>query len=156
MAGSKLSGLTAQTWNAVKWLVSALFRLVAWAGLFLLLAVLVARIWQSFWRDLNERPPTTAELAARQERSANLERERQEKGALEQYLCRAVAACKKYSEARLECATAGSFRTCLRIKMGDDASFIGLCSGYEEGAPAAPLPPETPDAVRCFFLLPGQ
>jgi hypothetical protein len=67
------------------------------------------------------------------------------------FLCRAAAACKKYSEVRLECATAGNFKTCLRIKMGDDASFSEMCSGYDEGAPAVPLPPETPNAVNCFF-----
>jgi hypothetical protein len=36
-------------------------------------------------------------------------------------LCHQAAACKKYSKVRQECATAGSFKTCLRIKMGDDA-----------------------------------
>ncbi len=66
-------------------------------------------------------------------------------------LCHAAAACKKYSEPRLECATAGNFKTCLRIKMGNDASYSGMCSGYDEGAPAVPLPPETPNAVACFF-----
>jgi hypothetical protein len=139
-------------WYAVEWLVNALFRLIAWAGICLLLAALVAAIWQNFWRE----PPTAAELAARQERSASIERERQDERASKQYLCRAAAACKKYSEARLECATAGSFRTCLRIKMDVDASYSGICSGYEEGAAAVPLPRETPNAVACFFLLLGQ
>jgi hypothetical protein len=40
-------------------------------------------------------------------------------------LCEQVAACKKYSEARLECAAAGNLKTCLRIKMGDDAAALG-------------------------------
>ena len=33
-------------------------------------------------------------------------------------LCHQATACKKYSEVREECATAESFKTCLRIKMG--------------------------------------
>ena len=66
------------------------------------------------------------------------------------------AACKKYSAARLDCATAGNFKTCLRIKMGDDAyDYAGACSGGEIGAAAKPLPPETPDAIECFFLTFG-
>ena len=71
-------------------------------------------------------------------------------------LCREAAACKKYSEVRLECATAGSFKTCLRIKMGSDVNYNGMCSGYEDGAPAIPLSPQAPNAVSCFFLMIGQ
>jgi hypothetical protein len=75
-----------------------------------------------------------------------------EKAELSRSLCHAAAACKKYSEARLECATAGNFKTCLRIRMGNDASYSDLRSGYDEGAPAVPLPPETPNTVTCFFI----
>jgi hypothetical protein len=66
-------------------------------------------------------------------------------------LCRQATACKKYSKVREECATAGSFKTCLRIKMGDDAHWIDTCNGYVEGGPALPPPPETPNSVECFF-----
>jgi hypothetical protein len=66
-------------------------------------------------------------------------------------LCRTATACKKYDEMRLECATAGNLKTCLRIKMGEDASYIGTCSGYVEGGPAVPLAPETPNALGCFY-----
>jgi hypothetical protein len=44
-----------------------------------------------------------------------------------------------------------NFKTCLHIKMCDDASFIGACSDGADGAPALPLPPDTPNAVECFF-----
>src|SRR5262249_37204494 len=84
-------------------------------------------------------PPTAAELAAEKERAAAVQawlqerdRARQQKEELNLALCRQAAACKKYSEARLECATAGNFKTCLRIKMGEDAAYIGMCSGYED------------------------
>jgi hypothetical protein len=36
--------------------------------------------------------------------------------------------------------------------MGNDANYSGVCSGFEEGAPAVPLSPETPNAVECFIL----
>ena len=62
-----------------------------------------------------------------------------------------AAACKKYSDVRLECAVAGNFKTCLRIKMGADAYYAPICSGGEEGAPALLLP-DTPNAFQCFFL----
>jgi hypothetical protein len=66
-------------------------------------------------------------------------------------LCRQAAACKKYSKVREECAAAGSFKTCLRIRMGDDALWSDTCSGYVEVGPALPLPRQTPNSVDCFF-----
>jgi hypothetical protein len=60
----------------------------------------------------------------------------------ERYLCRKMAACKKYDQVRRECATAGN--TCLRIKMGSDVEYSGMCSGYDEGAPAVRPDPATP------------
>jgi predicted outer membrane lipoprotein len=65
------------------------------------------------------------------------------------YLCHQAAACKKYSKVREECATAGSFKTCLEVKMGADGYWF--CTGNVEGGPALPLPPETPNSVDCFF-----
>ena len=36
--------------------------------------------------------------------------------------------------------------------MGDDAySYVRTCSGNDLGAPAVPLPLNTPNAVNCFF-----
>jgi|SRR5579872_4683841 len=72
--------------------------------------------------------------------------------AYEQSLCRLRDACTKYDRVRLECATAGNFKTCLRIKMDKDIQYTDLCSGYNEGAPAVPLDPNTPNFVRCFVL----
>ena len=87
-----------------------------------------------------------AERETRQREEQKAESERK------QSLCRMAAACKKYSEARLECATAGNFKTCLHIKMATDASYSGICSGFDEGAPAVPLPQETPNWFECLFL----
>jgi hypothetical protein len=67
------------------------------------------------------------------------------------HLCRIAAACKKYDEARLDCAAAGNLKTCLRIKMGEDVSYAEGCSGYNLGSPAI-LDPRTPNAVQCFLI----
>jgi hypothetical protein len=111
--------------------------------------ILSAMAWGT-WNAWTKPPPTPEELAAQAKRYQT-ERTHREAEQLKLALCEQAAACKKYSEARLECATAGNFRTCLRIKMGDYASYNGTCSGYVEGAPAVPLPPETPNTVDCFF-----
>jgi hypothetical protein len=66
-------------------------------------------------------------------------------------LCHQAAACKKYSDVRQQCATAGNFKTCMLVKMGDDASWIDTCSGFVEGGAALPLPPQTPNSADCFF-----
>jgi hypothetical protein len=109
-----------------------------------LLALLVWSIWTAPPRPV----PTSAEL----ERMTEGQRKRELAYQNKQYLCLLAAACKKYDDVRLECATAGSFKTCLRVKMGSDADFSGMCSGSVEGGPALPRPPETPNIVECFFL----
>jgi len=109
---------------------------------FLYLAVFVWGVWAMMTRS----PPTAAD----KERDATIERAHQQADQYQKYLCVAAAACKKYDTVRLECATAGSFRTCLRIKMGDDSSYIDAC-GNGDGAPASPSPPDTPNNFECFF-----
>ncbi len=91
--------------------------------------------------------------AAEKQREAEAKKMREQEYETKRYLCRVSAACKKYDATRLECATAGNFKTCLRIKMGDDAYYIESCSGYNEGAPALPRPPNTPNTIECFLLL---
>jgi hypothetical protein len=108
---------------------------------------------------LTASPPTPAELAAQRERDARdvqIKQAEKQREQIKRFLCLEAKACKKYSEARLECATAGNFKTCLRIKMGEDSSYSDMCSGYDVGAPAVPLPRETPNAVECFFLTFGE
>jgi hypothetical protein len=104
-------------------------------------------------------PPPKPLTAEEQQRSAAAERVRQsaqkdrqqtEQAKLD--LCRAAAICKKYDTVRLECATAGSIKTCLRVKMGDDSVFANSCNGYNEGGPALPPPVGTPGVIECFFL----
>jgi hypothetical protein len=109
-----------------------------------IVAIVAFLIWTAPPRTPAER---AADEAASRQRAAKENDEEQFK----LYLCHAAAACKKYSAVRLECATAGSFKTCLRIKMGEDSGYSDFCSGYVEGAPSVPLPPQTPNAVECFF-----
>jgi hypothetical protein len=134
--------------RGVKYLV--LFLYLCLAG-FLLWSVLVPRPL-----PIARAPPTAEEQAAQQQRMAAAQQAAKQKAQYERSLCFAAAACRKYDTMRLECATAGSFKTCLRIKMGDDADYSDICSGYSQGAPALPRPPETPNRVECFFLTMGR
>jgi hypothetical protein len=100
-------------------------------------------------------PPSPAEqlsAAVEQQKFAAEQQRKAQRDDLRRYLCREAAACKKYDTVRLECATAGNFKTCLRIKMDNVANFSEICSGYNEGAPALPPSPDTPNVVECFFL----
>jgi hypothetical protein len=109
---------------------------------FLYLAVFVWAVWGMMTRA----PPSAVD----KERDAAVEKSHRQADQYKKSLCLAAAACKKYDAVRLECATAGNFRTCLRIKMGEDASYIDVCSNGE-GAPALPSSPETPNDFECFF-----
>ncbi len=99
---------------------------LVWWEICLLLSVPLTLAWLWVVAGSTAPPPTPAELAAQRERDARNEQIRQAEKQREQrkqFLCLEAKACKKYSEARLECATAGNFKTCLRIKMGEDASY---------------------------------
>jgi hypothetical protein len=116
--------------------------------------VVLCGIWAAFTA-----PPPKPRTVEDEQRNAIAETARQaaekDRQQLDQHkreLCRAAAVCKKYDTVRLECATAGSFKTCLRVKMGDDAVFANSCNGYNEGGPALPPLVGTPNIVECFFL----
>jgi hypothetical protein len=105
------------------------------------------------WYAMTESPN---QAAVEHQRLVREEQIDTQKTQLREQLCLEAEACKKYSEARLDCATAGNFKTCLRIKMGEDSFYSDICSGYDLGAPAVPLPPETPTAFECFFVTLGH
>ena len=73
---------------------------------------------------------------------------------LDRYLCRKMAACSKYDRVRVDCATAGSIDTCLRIKMGDDFRDVETCGVDYEGGPAVLLDPRTPMPFAAFSSIP--
>jgi hypothetical protein len=129
-----------------------------WFLRFFWLALAGLAIW-AVWVEQHRPPLSEAEkahetLIAKMHEQQNQETREREQRKLEEekYLCRKAAACKKYDQVRLDCATAGNFKTCLRIKMGEDVSYADVCSGYDVGAPAIPLDPKTPDVVRCYIL----
>jgi hypothetical protein len=122
-----------------------------WFLRFFWLSLVGLAIYASFKPAAPPHIPTAQELREAAFAVGAKERDRQ-KLDTERNLCRRAAACKKYDQVRLECATAGSFKTCMRIKMGDEAQYGDLCSGYNEDGPALQLDPNTPDVVRCFFL----
>jgi hypothetical protein len=64
-------------------------------------------------------------------------------------LCHTAAVCTKYATTRQECATAGSFRTCIDVKMGDDAAIIGACTN-EGGLLSQPVDMLAP--MKCFLI----
>jgi hypothetical protein len=73
---------------------------------------------------------------------------------LDRYLCRKAAACSKYDRVRVDCATASNFKTCLRIKMGDDFRDVETCGVDYEGGPAPLLDPRTPMPFAAFSSMP--
>jgi hypothetical protein len=64
-------------------------------------------------------------------------------------LCALKSACEKYGAARQECAVAGNFKNCLRVKMGsDDYEMSDSCT--EDGKPAGVADSDIPNSVTCF------
>jgi hypothetical protein len=67
-------------------------------------------------------------------------------------VCRLKSICKQFARARQECATAGSFETCMRVKLGDDKiGEAGSCTNDGHVAYAS----AEPSAIDCF-LSTGQ
>ena len=122
----------------------------------LFLFLIVVGIGAFVWNEMTAPPETPEQEAARINRQAGIDQAKRQKDSERRQLCLVAKACDKYSEARLACATAGNFKTCVRIKMGEDSFYSEMCSGYDVGAPAVPRPPQTPDAVECFHLTFGR
>jgi hypothetical protein len=87
------------------------------------------------------------QAAVRQQQAEELQRQQLER---DKNLCRVQSVCAKYSAVRQECATAGNFENCIRVKMGDGAFMeIGRCAndGTVYFAPA-----NMPSRAQCFFF----
>ena len=66
-------------------------------------------------------------------------------------LCKLGSICSRYGAVRQECATAGNFNNCVRVKMGDaDSSQIDNCT--QDGKLAYVSPDGTPNLVECFLV----
>ena len=120
------------------------------SALFLALVIGFA-IWGSI---LNYMETPEERAAARQQASENAARQelaRRAKAAVDAEKregCHSERLCRDYAQARQECAVAGSFDTCIRIKMGADASSIYDCT--EDGK----LRGSSPSWDECLLLSP--
>lgn len=68
----------------------------------------------------------------------------------ERYLCRIESVCEKYGKVRQDCATAGSFDNCIRVRMGDDD--VGLVDACTNDGNVLYPSEHMPSGLRCFFL----
>jgi hypothetical protein len=98
-----------------------------------------------------------AEQAAREvQRAADVaEQEAAQKATSEQdrYLCHLESVCENYSTVRQDCATAGNFDNCVKVKMGDDdVPLIDSCTN--DGKLAYP-PEKMPSSLLCFIFRIG-
>jgi hypothetical protein len=109
---------------------------VAFAPVLLLVSFFV-------WEFIKQPTPENARIvdpAATQQQASERQRT--------QSLCHQQALCRKFGEARQECATAGNYKNCLSIKMGDDAMDLYPCmnDGTAWGAPK-----DIPNRLTCFL-----
>jgi hypothetical protein len=130
--------------------------------LFAVIALLMgAAIWGAI--EWSKPPLTTEEIMVRdqerrrQEELARPQREfakqQQEESRrrteIKRQFCRLRSACPLFAKVRQECATAGNYKLCVNIKMGDDASLIEFCTN--EGH-VAYKPNNFPNAIDCFIF----
>lgn len=101
-------------------------------------------------------PPTPDQLKQQQEQTRRQEilekyssLAEQEKQREKKYICRRIDVCRKYGEARQECAIAGDFNNCVSVKLGDDVYLSGACT-VDGKFPT--LPNDSPNRVQCFFI----
>ncbi len=113
-----------------------------WVLLFALLAAF------AILSALHPPPPLTAEQ--QQARDLAAQRVRDEQTARQERvtsLCRAWQTCQDYSSARQECAVAGDFNNCLRIKLGEDIARVSDCAS--DGNLLYP-PSDMPNRLECI------
>jgi hypothetical protein len=102
-------------------------------------------------------PPTADEiktykenLIENQQKETAAHQIEQHKFLLEKYTCRQIEACEKYADVRQQCATAGDFGNCIKVKMGDEsAQLIGGCTN--DGKSLIPKE-DVPNPLRCWVL----
>jgi hypothetical protein len=103
-------------------------------------------------------PPTQVELEAQaqQRQAQQLAYERRvedarkaaaARGARASWLCRISRSCEKYASVRQDCAVAGDFDNCLRVKMGSDMNDTMYCTN--DGHITYP-PDDMPSKVECL------
>jgi hypothetical protein len=145
------------SWAAFRYFAVRQPRVTAFA--FLAAVILLAMALDAGWQEARRLTLNPGQLQAEEQKDAqhavqehaedeaqrkSLEAKAEEKRAL----CRLKSICKQYGQVRQECATAGSFQTCVRVKMGDEnADMIESCTSDGHIA----YTPSEPGAVDCFF-----
>ena len=120
-------------------------------------------IANSAWKAITAPVLTPEQVMAQQEQERHADAQREQfdqqqavrasaASKYKQQMCHMKDVCIKNGETRQQCATAGSYRTCLQIKMGDDASLVGLCTN--DGAIAG-ASDTIPNAVECVLARVG-
>jgi len=122
------------------------------------------------WRKLQHFPQPTpeqveaAKASAGQLREANEAREtaatekkqaQEAEQAWRNAVCKQEKTCKRYATVRQECAVAGDFKNCIRVKMSEDYSSISqYCT--DDGESILGWATNTPSTVECFFRTLGR
>jgi hypothetical protein len=109
------------------------------------IGVIVFAIWSAF----HPTPaPTPVQLKAREEYKNYLRDANSQRIAREAALCLSWRICREYSKARQDCAIAGNFETCVRVKMGDEnLGSVSYCAN--DGSLLNP-PADMPNRLECI------
>jgi hypothetical protein len=94
-------------------------------------------------REMAERQTASEQYAAEERAEAKRKAVRER----HQLLCKVKSLCARHGQIRQECATAGNFENCIRVKMGDE-NYELVSSCTNDGHMDASL---EPGAVACFF-----
>ena len=65
------------------------------------------------------------------------------------YICHLKSVCENFAQARQDCAMAGNFDNCIKVKLGDEnAALVDVCTN--DGKLLYP-PDQMPDFLSCFI-----
>ena len=95
-------------------------------------------------------PPTAQQVQAEQAAARARAAAAAAQLAQDKYFCRLEPVCEKYGKVRQDCATAGSFDNCIKVKMGDDD--VGLIDACTNDGNVLYPSEHMPDGLRCFVL----
>lgn len=103
----------------------------------IIVAVVAAVLWMVLF------PQPAQEIRANQLQDARQAQAQQETEREAEYLCRLVSICSKFATVRQDCATAGNFDNCVKIKLGEEKfSETTYCTadGRLNYTPSIPVP----------------
>jgi hypothetical protein len=111
----------------------------------------------SEWRETPEqgqqRAVVTASAVADQRRAeADRATKAFSRRAFDQSLCRASALCRRFAEARQECATAGDFDNCVKIEVDLSDSYGNVSQCTNDGQLTEAWGDKVPNRLECFLL----